>query len=333
LIGVLFLIFSIFDGVVRLNTAPSAAPVRAAMITALALAVLIWMMYHSVRFPLPGAVLVGVLAAYTISEAYWRPGGYGIQGWLIVAGIYAAQTVARREWIHDLAIAGVGLAVLVILAVASGVPVPDGLWNRNMVAGLLAALLPAAWTRWRPGGAIVALAIVVTGSRGALVAASVAGLALAWPRLTARHWLAPVGLAAGVSAAPVLALGMYGLIDIRSATVWRRLECMAQVLALWWSRSPWFGLGQFQTTLITGELANNAHSVPLTLAAVTGLVGLLIVLWSMIGLGRGRIRGGWELASLLAICTHALIEENVAWWPVAIVAGIVAADVFEVGRD
>jgi hypothetical protein len=321
MIGALLVVFVIIDGMVRPNTAPEAAATRALLIAALFVAMAVWVRRSGMRLPWPGAVLAGLLAAYSIAEVYQQCCGRGLSTWLIYAAVYCAQLAARRDWQRDISIAAVGLGALVLLAAPAGPP-PGGMLNRNMIAGALVVLSPAVWSygqgkrRWL-AIIITVAALAISGSRGAVVAGLAAALVMwqPWARLgRAWRWMA----------APSYATFIAGLVVLRPATFARRFECAAEVMTRWAS-SPVFGLGPgFEMRLSWGEIAANTHSAYLTPLALAGLVGVMVICVVAGALAGGRLAGArWKWAALAAFAVHALVEENVSWWPVGIVAALV----------
>jgi len=320
MIGALLVVFIILDGLVRPNTAPEAAAARALMIAALFVALAVWARRDGLRLPWPGAVLIGLLAAYSVAEVYQQCCGRGLSTWLIYAAVYTAQLAARRDWQRDLAIAAIGLGALVLLAAPAGPP-PGGMLNRNMIAGALVILAPAAWAwpgRYRWLAIVVTVsALAISGSRGAVVAGLAGALVLwrPWERLgRAWPWLA----------APSYAGLLAGLVIIRPSTFMRRFECSAEVMTRWW-QAPVFGLGPgFEMQLSWGEMAANTPSAWLTPLALAGALGMMVIIVVAGALAVGRLTGArWQWSTLAVLATHALVEENVSWWPVGVVAALV----------
>src|SRR5690606_22054507 len=215
MVGRAFVIFTLVDGAVRNNTAIQAAPWRAGLVAALALALMVWAYKARVRVGLPGAALIGVLAAYSISESHHRCCGVGISTWLIVSAVYAVQRVTKHDWLNDASIAGVILACIVLAGGIVG-RAPGGMLDRNMLAGALAALAPAVYARWPLAGALVITALVASGSRGAMVAGLVGAAVLVRPwRQLGRAW--------EWMAAPSYVALVIGLWAIRPRTMSMRL--------------------------------------------------------------------------------------------------------------
>jgi len=335
-IGVALVVFVIADGVTRMNLAPEGALGRGALVTALVVAWLAWLARSGLRLELPAAVMVGVLAAYSISESYHTVSGVGLGTLLVYTGAYWGQMRLRRDWLPDLALAGLVLAGLVLVAAPAGRPA-GGMLNRNMVAGALIALFPAAWVRFGQGRRLAVIvarvalagAVLVSGSRGAAVGMGLAALGLygaqmlaivARPRAKALAWLsAPGGVAA-----------LAGLVAIRPATVLVRVEWARRVLAHWWATSPVFGLGPiFRAPLDVsiGSLASDAHSLPLSLLVSAGLAGASVIGLSLAATWSRRWPryAPWKLATLGAVGVGALFEASHTWWPVGLVAALVLA--------
>lgn len=307
-------IFFLIDGMVRGNIAPSAATPRAGLVAGLVLVWLAWLWRSGVHVPAITALMIGVFGAMAISEAYHRPTGGGIGTWLLYAGLLWGQYVTRRDWISDFAMVGVVVATIVLVAALTAGYPPGGAFNRNMVAAFLAVLAPSVWVRWKWPVAIVVLAIVMTGSRGAVLALCVAGLVVAWDRLGR---IRPMVLTLPAMAG--------GLALIRPATVGARALCMIEVIKQWWSNGALFGLGpNFSMVLSWGEMADNAHSVPPTLLAQTGVVGMVVICLAIICLARSQKFERWQLATLAAFATLSIFENVTAWWPVGIVSALSA---------
>ena len=248
MMGVALVIFIIADGGTRLNTAPEGAIGRGILVAALVVAWLAWLWRAGIHFQFAGAFLVGVLAAYTISESYWRVGGVGISTWLLYAGMYFAQAHIRRDWHKDMAIAGIILSGLVLMAVPSGPP-QGGMLNRNMLAGALVALAPAALSLRAKSGlaelvkvTAVMAAIALIGSRGAWVATAVGLFVLIRPRrISLAHCYEYLGCTYAVGTFGAVAggsLALTMLVVIRPVTFFQRFDCAYQVLRQWLATSP-----------------------------------------------------------------------------------------------
>lgn len=325
MIGVLTTLFILADGVTRNNISPEGAIGRGVLVTMLVLAWLAWLWRSGVRLDWPAAVVVGILAAYTIAESYQRCCGVGISTWLIYAGVMFAQARARRDWRPDFEVAGCILAAMVLAAGLTVGRPQGGMLNRNMIAGALVALAPAAWidlSGWggRARAALVAAALAATASRGAILAGAVAAVVIwrPWERL-GRAW--------GWMAAPSYAAFVVGLWILRPGTVDQRLQCAGEVMAAWWANSRWFGLGPgFQ--IESHELGTliNSHSSYITPLAVAGLVGALVICVTVAALARRVTLARWQWGVLAAVAVHAIVEENVSWWPVGIVAALACVD-------
>ena len=329
MIGLVYVAFWLLDGLVRGNTSPEAAPWRAGMMAALVIVCLIGMWRARVRVPPAWGAMIGILSALSVAEIYhYRPTGGGLSTWVIYALVLFACSVSQRDWTRDLALAGLVIGGLVLVAAPAGFP-PGGMFNRNMVAATLVALAPATWARWRWWAAVPFFAAVITGSRGALAAglAGIIVLARPWERIGGRwSWLA----------APGAALLAAGLVAIRPATVMRRVECLGEVMVRWWASSPMFGLGPtFMMKLDSwgGAPADDAHSLIPTLAAQAGIVGLFIIALAIGCLVRRPDRlptMRWQWATLAAVGTLSIIEDVAAWWPVGIVAVMAIANLSQV---
>jgi hypothetical protein len=330
MIGVLLVVFVILDGVSRNNIAPEGAATRAVLVAGLLVAVAIWARRSGLRLPWPGAVLAGVLAGYTVAEVYQLCCGRGLSTWLIYGPIYGVQLYAKRDWQRDLAIAGIGLGALVLLAAPTG-PAPGGMLNRNMIAGALLALSPAAWawpgrTRWI-AIAITVAGLAISGSRGAVLAGLVASLVY-W------HPWSLLGQSFKWLAAPSYGVLAVGLAAIRPVTFLRRFECAAEVMGRW-AMSPVFGLGPaFEMRLAWGgDLTSNTHIAWLTPLALAGVLGVMVICLVAASLAGGRLAGQrWQWATLAGLAVHALVEENISWWPVGIVAALVLGSLFPISR-
>src|SRR5512137_1434103 len=90
-IAALFVIFVLVDGVVRGSMAEWGGPGRAWLVAALVATWIVWLWRSLVKLEWPAAALIGVMAAFTISEAYHNLGGVGWSAWMIVSGMYWAQ--------------------------------------------------------------------------------------------------------------------------------------------------------------------------------------------------------------------------------------------------
>lgn len=322
MLPILWVCFVIADGLTRNNIAPEGASGRGILVFGLAFIAIMALHYAGARIEFPGAALFGVLAAYTISESYHKMGGVGLSTWLIYAGVYFAQGKIRRDWQSDLARAGALLGALVLLAAPAG-PFPGGALNRNMIAGALLAMAPAAWGKISLDSkaslvmaALVMGGIIATGSRGAILSGVIAALFMARP------WRY-LGEGFKWMSAPSVAALFTGLLVMRPQTFVRRLQCAQEVVAAWMAKSPEFGLGPgFRIPLSWGEHAINAHSVYVTLFAVSGFFGAAIIGLAAAALSKSPKLARWQWGTLVACAAHAIVEENLSWWPVGIVLAL-----------
>lgn len=344
MIGLGLALFVVVDGLVRCNLSSSGAIGRGVLVAALVVAWIAWLWRAGVRLPMAGAALAGILAAYAISGSYHNAGGVNVYSWLIYAGAWWGQWRIQRDWARDFGLAGLALAGFVLLAYPMLSP-GSGPLNRNMIGGALAALTPAALilpARSRLASVVkvaaIMAAIALTGSRGTWVAASAAAVVLTrpWRILKSEHLYRYVELSCLISFASALAGGgLIGLlIAIRPGTIDTRLGCATEVVSHWVLTNPLFGLGPGFSMMLTssvnyGEWASNAHNSLLTLGAMGGYVGVVVIGLSIVALAVRRKPCGssWQWATLAAIAAHSLIEENASWWPVGLVAALVAGSI------
>jgi hypothetical protein len=324
-IGVLFYLFVLVDGLVGRNPQAWAGPVRGIVVSALALAGLVGLVKARISLSPINAAVVGVMAALTISDVVVHVNGLSV--WVMYAGVYLWQSIVVRDWVNDFALAAVIIVALVAVVILSGVLPPQGAWNRNVVGGTLAALLPASWKRWRWLGLLPVLAAVaLTGSRGAIVAALVA-CAVLYGSWRVVLWAAPAAIA-----------GLAGLIAWRPVAAGNHIAVALRAIQQWWATSPWWGVGpgniSVQSLWDVGQEISG-HNLLVDFAAQVGVVGMLVaVVWASVG-ASGRIgkpvaaSGGrmplprWQWATLAVIATHGLVENTLAWWPVGVIAALV----------
>lgn len=171
-------------------------------------------------------------------------------------GMYQIAYVLPARWTER----GLRLAGLTAIGVAVVNGMTDanrmGLFlNQNQSAALVLLLAPWAGA-WMGGG----FGLLITGSRGALLGAITA---LAAARLPRRAWLAALAIA------PLL---IVGLIWIRPETVTYRLGEWRTALNLY-MQSPIDGAGVGALRVAGG--GEHADSLPITMLAETGLIGLI----------------------------------------------------------
>jgi hypothetical protein len=306
----LLLTFVLIDGLVTRNSQAWAAPFRAGLVAALFICGVVMLWRARVRVE-PGAmIMIGVLAALTISEVYQSYAGIGLTSWLVYAGAYALQRALGRDWRSSIANMGVALAVLCFVVAAgtlAGTSKPTEMWNRNTIGGILVVTLPAAMTlnkRWRVG--VILAGIAVTISRGAWVAAFVALAVMIQP------W--------ALLAAPVAAVA---LVTIRQHEADLRWLYWYQGIQAFLS-SPLFGVGQGR--LITAGdgvagVAIHCHNSLLGIVAQVGILGTGIIA-SALAVTRRVTLQRWQWAMLAAVAAHSLVDDPLCWLPVGVIVAL-----------
>ncbi len=178
--------------------------------------------------------------------------------------------------------------------------------------------------RWLPAAelAVVVPAVVVTGSRGGMLALGVIALLLLFRRLGRRAFL-PLGLALlGLVLVPNPFRSRMMTLSSADIYAWSRLDMWRSALRMAADR-PLLGVGlgqyQFFSTRYAfpveghwaryAKVADNPHSEPLMLAAEMGLAGALVLLFFLWAVGRGLRRGR---------------RTGLAPWPVLVLAGVAA---------
>lgn len=172
-----------------------------------------------------------------------------------------------------------------------------GLGNVNMTASLLLLLMP-----WG-GGFMPLLALLATGSRGALIGAGIAYL-VKWRDMA--RWVLPVGMAA-----IMVAFGV--LWAVRPTTVEVRIH-EAQAAIGWFVQRPVLGWGPGATPALYND-AGIIHfdNAILTVLVELGLVGL-IAYGLMVGNIAAKVKPGPARWGLLAWCVHQFFDDTL-WWP------------------
>lgn len=330
MIATLIVLFILFDGVVRGNTQSWAAPVRALLLTALILLGLFGLWRARVRLHPGAAILIGIGSAMLIGEYYYNPGAYGLRAFALYIAAFAWQRAVKRDWRPDFARAGLALAILTLcvgLANLRGVPKPQGAWDRNIIAGTLAMLLPcilvdgkSIW--WKLP--VMAGAIAVTTSRGGILAGLTAltiGGVLASP---SQSPLVRTGIIVAAIAAPAAIAGLIVLRPIESAV---RLFYVQSAIAQWWAASSLFGVGPGHLIIVesSGVIQPHAHNSVISLLAQFGLIGIVVAALSCI-LSRCQLRGQrWQWAALAAMAVHSIVDDPLAWWPTGLMAALICA--------
>lgn len=317
----LLLTFVLIDGLVTHNPQPWAAPIRAGLVAALFICGMAMLWRAHAKIELGWAIIIGVLAAMTISDVYRSQAVIGLSSWLLYAGAYALQHIIKRDWKRDLVITGialVGLCLIIDLTTAYGIQKPNAAWNKNVIGGILAVTLPAAMMLHGRGriisSSIIGIGIILSNSRGAIVAGLIAAAVMIQP------WALLV--------APVAA---FALIFIRVHDAALRLLYWQQGIQAFLS-SPIFGVGQGNLVAAgdgVGGVAIHVHNTLLGILATVGCVGVGIVAISMATSKRINLNR-WQLATLAAVAAHSMVDDPSLWWPVGIIVALVMASQNEV---
>jgi hypothetical protein len=270
--------------------------------------------------------IVGVIGAMLVSDSFYHIGGLGLPAIVLYAGAFAWQRIVQRDWQNDFARAGVILAALVLFIVigwwAGQFPaVPSGAWNRNVTAGTLAVLLASVPTGGRFHWLVIAtisIAIIVTGSRGGILAGAAALIVNHWTQVK-RFWI-PLSIAS-----PAAIIGLY-LSSPSSA--FERLLMIRNAVEQYLAASPLFGVGPGQllvTTLRVETPYYHAHNAVVSFVSQVGLAGAGILSVAL-GAARREIGHGWQrwqLATLAAVAVHSLVDEPLTWWPTGLITALV----------
>jgi len=320
--------FVLADGLVRGNSLAWAAPWRAGLLAVLIVSGLIILRARGHQLDIATMGIVGVMGAMLVSDSFYHICGLGLAAMVLYAGAFAWQRIVKLDWRPGFAGAGACLSALVLLVAITGQVPPDGAWNRNVIAGSLVALLPAAWSFWeihpvRKWGAIALslAAIGVTVSRGAYMGSVAAILVLLSEQVRFSQW---AWIALGISA-PAALLGLVALKPVQSI---ERLYFIRSAVEQWWQASPLFGAGPGQLLVTTpGKLLPfyHAHNAVVSFVSQVGLAGAGI-LGSALGVARREIGHGWQrwqLATLAAVAVHSLVDEPLTWWPTGLIAALV----------
>ena len=306
------LILTLIDGLVMHNAHPAAAPIRAGLIAAIFSLCLLWLWKRGVRVSPGTGIVIGVLAALTVADAYQQI-VLGLSLWLVCAAVYATMRAApRRDAARDLIIFGISLSALVLMMLATPHSDQIGLtmWNKNSIGGLLAVTLPAAFTLagWRRITAMgmIGAGILATTSRGAILGAATGIAVLIQP------WM--------LLGAPLLLLG---LCMFRYHSTMMRFLYLATGLELIGS-SPIWGVGP--RYLVTGDLPMeiHVHNSLLGLAAQVGAVGMLMIT-ATISIMHRVIVERWRLAALVVVATHSLVDDPLTWLPLGVMVAMIVA--------
>jgi small basic protein len=306
------LALTLIDGLVTRNPYPSVAPIRAGLVAAIFLLCLWRLWKRGVRVSLGTGVVIGILAALTVADAYQQT-VLGLSLWLVYAAVYATLRAAPRDSSsHDLALFGVILSALVLMMLVIPHPREFGvsMWNRNSTGGLLAVTLPAAFmlAGWRriAAMAVIGASVLVSGSRGAILGAA-AGIAV-----LIQPWF--------LLGAPLLILG---LCLLRRHETMVRFLYFAQGLELIGS-SPIWGVGPRYLIAGDSHVEIHVHNSLLGLAAQVGAVGMLMIT-ATISIMRRVIVERWRLAALAVVAAHSLVDDPLTWLPLGVVIAVIIA--------
>jgi hypothetical protein len=332
-VPMLFVAFVIVDGVVTRNELRWANEPRAWLMICLFGFGMITMALNNVKFDLVSAIIVGVIAAMIISQSSSSPSRPDITLWVIAAGAFLWQRAIQHDWRASFARAGMALALVVLIVYGVGslsgipaLPTGGGAWNRNVIAGVLAALIPSVISRRNRGKWIVlaamAAAIVVTGSRGGILAAMVALVVSIQrrPRF--------LRLAAIATPVAVIVLAWYSF-TFRSITTYERVIMIREALQQWRQTSIAYGVGPGNLWFVIHgngyqSIQIQAHNFIVNIAAMVGIVGAFIIGAALSNIKRLTL-DNWQLATLSALVVHGMVDDPFTWLPTMLIAAIAAA--------
>lgn len=249
------------------------------------------------RLTLPLAALLGVL----LSGVDWAT-RQGLERVVLVGGVLGAYQLALRAGVwRERVLRGAGYVAALWAA---------WLWSQgqrtdaNMLAAWLLLTWPATtWTVTVPG-------LVATGTRGAWLAAAAAAAFYRW------RWRALLAL-------PLLAAAAAALVWLRPGTVAVRFDDWHAAMDLWLAH-PVLGAGT--GAYWTAGRAEHANSLPLTLLAENGLLGLAALGWLAVAVAR-LVRGYTEGWALLAWALSELTDATLYFPWTGLLAALLAAEV------
>jgi hypothetical protein len=334
----LFALLVLADGLVMRNEMPWSDEPRAWTMLGVFVFGIVCLAWHGVRLALPAAIVIGVGGALTVSQAFYSPSRPDVVLWVVLAATFILQRQIKRNWGADLARAGWVVAVVaLVMCVGStlGVPTPNGAWNRNVMAGVLAALLPAAITH--AGGAnkvtrliglvAMAVALLALGSRGGILGAMVALIVSGGH---ANNLMQRPARAIAIGSIILVLAGL--LVLIRPDTAMERLFYWRAANEQWRASSMAWGVGPGNLWLTHPGVGpiDQAHNVIVTLAATTGLAGAVVI---GLTLANAKLQlprwQNWHWATLAALAAHAMVDDPFTWLPTVIIAGLVGASYAE----
>jgi hypothetical protein len=329
MISSLFIVaFVLVDGLVRGNSLDWAAPWRAGLLGVLIVGALVAMRVSGHRLDFATMGLVGVIGAMLVSDAFHNIGGLGLPAFVLYAGAFAWQRTIKHDWRAGLAWSGVIISSLVMLTFVTHNAPPNAMWNRNVIAGTLAMMLPAAFAQWehKPVVGWLALwfcmaAICVTLSRGAIMAATVTVFVLMTEHIRFPRWS---WITLGI-AAPAAFIGLMALKPVQTI---ERTYFIRQAVEQWWATSPLFGVGpgQIFVTAPGKSLPDyHAHNALVSLMSQVGLAGGG-VLSAVLGVSQRRIGRGWQrwqIAALASVAVHSLVDDPLTWWPTGLMVALI----------
>jgi O-antigen ligase len=265
------------------------------------------------------------IVGWVVAWALWRLARRGAgRPHTVALGLLAAGTAA------------IAVAVIVAAGTSGSVRVGGLVENPNLAAALIVVALPLGLVVVRRRGAragwigLLGSALLLTGSRGGLLAALVAAGVLA-PRGRARRAAVAGGATLGLAAL------LWRFVSQPDLLAWHRLGIWRAVLAIW-SHRPWTGVGPGCLVEAAGAerilhpglvgryqfVISYAESTPLAVLVQIGLVGLALVVAA--GFLWWRRRQGSEVAeptafraALAGAVTFGLFHdvltlEVVLWW-------------------
>jgi len=305
------LALTLIDGLVTRNPFPSVAPIRAGLVAAILLLCLLHLWVRGVHVSPGTGIVIGVLAALTVADAYQQT-VLGLSLWLVYAAVYATVRAAPCDSATDFVLFGIILSALVLMMLVIPHPPWFGVsyWNKNVIGGSLAVTLPAAFTLagWRRIAAIgvIGAGVLATVSRGAILGAAAGVAVLIQP------WM--------LLGAPVLVLGLFML---GKYTAMIRFTYFAQGLELIGS-SPLFGIGSHYLIAGDGVTQPHVHNSLMGIVVQVGAVGMLMIT-ATISIMRRVVVERWRLATLVAVAAHSLVDDPLTMLPVGVMIVVIVA--------